>query len=425
MMKNKDIVLLTKEHQLSDLSFPASFHSAKGIRFEDIEGNSYIDMSSGYGVVNVGWQHPKMVKSLQDQALKSTYAPPWMVSEESALLGEKLAGKMPEKGYKCFRATGGSDANEIVRKVMFSKFGSCDVVSFYRSYHGGTHASLGMSDIDAFRLPEIKSDYKEFKVEPPYCFRCPVKKDPSTCSFECIGEIEKTLQANKKIKLFFAEPILGSGGVITPPKGYFKALHKVCRSVGVALVMDEVLTGNGRTGNYLASEHFEIAPDAITLAKGLASGFAAIGVAMVKEEFVESFTQFDDVSSTFAWTPLSCAMALKNLEIMEHENLFQNAQIQGDYLKTNFEEILKKYYPDQFGEVRGIGLMLGCEMVNNQTDKISNNKLNMRILLGMLKRGAMWCASWDYSTMIALPPLSITREECDEVLNILELSVKK
>lgn len=424
-MKNKEVVQLTKQYQITDLSFPASFASSKGVRFTDIEGNEYIDLSSGYGVVNVGWQHPKMVAALQEQATKSCYAPPWMVTEESAILSEKLCNRMPATNYKSFRATGGSDANEIARKVISSYYGTANVLSFHRSYHGGSHASLGISDIEAFKLPEIKKEYKEYKVQPPYCMRCPLKKDPRGCSFECTDEISKTLKQNRDIKIFFAEPILGSGGVITPPKGYYKKLKEICDAFQVALVFDEVLTGNGRTGHYLASEYFEVTPAAITLAKGLASGFAAIGAALIQEKYIEHFTQFDDVSSSFAWSPLSCALALKNMEILDHEKLISNAAIQGEYLKTHFTEILQKYHPDQFGEVRGLGLMLGCEMVNNQQDKLTNHKLHMRILLGMLKRGVMWCASWDYNTMIALPPLSITREECDEVLNVLELTVKR
>lgn len=421
-MNNKEIVQLTKQYQITDLSFPASFASSQGVRFNDIEGNEYMDMSSGYGVVNVGWQHPKMVAALQQQAMKSCYAPPWMVSEESALLSEQLCQRMPANNYKSFRATGGSDANEIARKVISSYYGSASIVSFHRSYHGGSHASLGISDIEAFRLPEVKKEYKEYKVSPPYCLRCPLKKNPDSCSFECTEQIAETLEENRDIKIFFAEPILGSGGVITPPKDYFKKLDEICKQFDVALVFDEVLTGNGRTGYYLATEYFGIEPAAITMAKGMASGFAAIGSALIQEKYIQHFTQFDDVSSTFAWTPLSCAMALKNLEILDEENLLDNARIQGDYLKSNFSNILQKNYPDQFGEVRGLGLMLGCEMVNNQNEKLSNHKLHMRILLGMLKRGVMWCASWDYNTMIALPPLSITRDECDEVLNVLELT---
>jgi taurine--2-oxoglutarate transaminase len=316
-MTNKEVVSLTKEFQVADLSFPASFSSAKGVRFKDIEGNEYVDMSSGYGVVNLGWQHEKMVRALQKQVEKSTYSPPWMVNEESALLGKKLVSLMPESGCKCFRATGGSDANEIARKVFFSKFGQGEVLSFYRSYHGGTHLSLGISDIEAFGLPEIKKEYKEYKVDPPYCFRCPVKKNPTNCKFECTEPIEKVMDSNRNINVFFAEPILGSGGVITPPKGYFKHLHNLCQNKNVVLVMDEVLTGSGRTGYFLASEYYGISPDAITLAKGLASGFGAIGAAIIKDEHVQAYTQYDDVSSTFAWTPMSCAMALKNIEILE------------------------------------------------------------------------------------------------------------
>jgi 4-aminobutyrate aminotransferase-like enzyme len=422
-MKNKDIVQLTKKYQFTDLSFPASFDSAQGVRFRDIEGKEYFDMSSGYGVVNVGWQHPKMVKALQDQAAKSCYSPPWMVSEESAHLSEALCNRMPQSGYKSFRATGGSDANEIARKVISSHFGSANILSFYRSYHGGSHASLGISDIKAFRLPYVIKEFKEYKVDPHYCLRCPFKKEPSTCAFECTRQIAELFELHSDIKIFFVEPILGSGGVITPPKDYFKRVSEICRSFNVALVFDEVLTGNGRTGHYLAADYFDVKPDGITLAKGLASGFAAIGAALIQEQYIQHFTQYDDVSSSFAWNPLACALAWKNLEILEEEKLIENAKVQGNYLKAHFTDLLRKHYPDQFGEVRGLGLMLGCELVNNHTEKSSNQKLHMRILLGMLRRGVMWCASWDYNTMIALPPLVITRAECDEVLNVLELTI--
>jgi taurine--2-oxoglutarate transaminase len=422
-MTNKEIAALTKKYLVSDVSFPSSFDNSGGVYFSDIEGKRFLDFSSGYGVANIGWQHPGMIGIMQKQAGKSNYAPPWMISEESAKLGEALSEYLPDNDYKFFRATGGADANEIVLKVMFAKFGGAEVLSFYRSYHGGTHAALGISDIDAFRLPEIKKAYRDHKVEPPNCFRCPVKKNKETCSMECLNLVDDVLNKNPGIKVFMAEPVLGSGGVIVPPKNYFRQLAEICKKYEVALVMDEVLTGNGRTGYMLASEYYGIAPDAYTMAKGLASGYAAIGAAAIKDEHLESFYKYDDVSSSFAWTPMSCALALQNIQILKDEKLCENAKIQGGYLMENMAFLLNKKYPEQFGEVRGLGAMIGCEMVNNQTDKSPNKKLNMRILLGMLKRGSMWCASWDYSVMIALPPLCITRSECDEALDILEASL--
>ena len=422
-MDNKQVFALARKNLVFDASFASAFHTGSGVRFQDIEGGSYIDFSSGYGVSNVGWQHPEMIAMLQQQAAKSNYAPPWMPTEEAALLAERLVQFVPDTGYKVLRATGGGDANEIILKVLFASQGMGSVLSFYRSYHGGTHAALGMSDIKAFKLPEIRKDYEEHKVEPPYCFRCPVKKDPATCNTECLQLVEEKMRAHPDIRIFMAEPILGSGGVIVPPKNYFTQLRALCDQYNVVLVMDEVLTGNGRTGHWLASEYYSIVPDAFSLAKGLASGYAAIGAAVIKEEYLETFYKYDDVSSSFAWSPMSCAVALKNLEILERDSYLENARIQGDYLKTNFEFLMRKKLPDQFGEVRGLGAMIGCEFVDNQQNKNPNPRLSMRVLLGMLKRGCMWCASWDYTVMIAMPPLCITKEESDEALNILEASL--
>lgn len=415
---------MVKNTQVTDLTFPAGFHKARGVHFEDIEGNRYLDFSSGYGVANIGWQHPKMLQSMEEQLNKSNYAPPWMATQESAELGEKLISLTGFPGFRCLRATGGGDANENLLKALYA-YKRGEILTFNRSYHGGTHATIGMSETESFRLPHVKHEYHTLKTEPPYCLRCSWKKNRKTCSMECALSVKDILKENKKIVAFFAEPVLGSGGIIVPPDGYFKIVREICEERAISLVFDEVLTGFGRTGKMFAYQKHGVEIDGMSIAKGLSSGYAAIGAAILKNNLLESYRKFDDVSASFAWTPMACQVALTNIQIIEEERLPENAAITGDYLYDNILKILNRYGEAHLGEVRACGLMIGVEWVNNKTEKIPNPMLTMKFLVRMLRKGLMWCASWDYHTMIALPPLIITMPECDHALNIIEDTAKE
>ena len=415
---------MIKNTQVTDLTFPAGFHKAGGVHFEDIEGNRYLDFSSGYGVANIGWQHPKMLKAMQDQLLKSNYAPPWMATQEAAELGEKLISLTGFPGFRCLRATGGGDANENLLKALYANKPG-DILTFNRSYHGGTHATIGMSETESFRLPVVKHEYRTYKTEPPYCLRCSWKKNRKTCSMECALSINEIFNKNKNIAVFFAEPVLGSGGIIVPPDGYFKIVRDICEEHAVSLVFDEVMTGFGRTGKMFAHQKLGLEIEGMSLAKGLSSGYAAIGAAILKNDLLESYRKYDDVSATFAWTPMACRVALTNIQIIEEEKLCENAVITGGYLYDNVLKILKQYGEAHLGEVRACGLMIGVKWVNNETEKRPYPMLTMKFLVRMLRKGLMWCASWDYHTMIALPPLIITLPECDYALNIIEDAAKE
>lgn len=417
MSSNKSISQKTKQFQITDISYPAAFHTSQGMYFEDIEGNRVMDFSSGYGVTNIGWQHPKMLTVMQEQLNKSNYCPPWMPTEESANLGEALSKLVGFSPAICMRATGGADANEIILKSLFAD-NQGDVLSFEMSYHGGTHATIGLGEMKKFNLPPVRNQYYTFKVQPPHCYKCPWGQKQGSCKFECASAVESKLKDNPNIRTFFAEPIIGSGGVIVPPDGYFALIEEVCREHGVALIFDEVLTGMGRTGSWFAHQTLNVAVDGVSMAKGLSGGYAAIGAAVLNADKLENSRAADDVSASFAWTPFACKIALENIRIIEDERLITNAAIEGTYLGQSIREILNKYADGRDFDVRQCGLMIGV-------DWNENPGLSMRFLLKMLKRGLMWCASWDYSTMIALPPLIITRSDSDHALNIFEDTAKE
>ena len=221
------------------------------------------------------------------------------------------------------------------------------------------------------------------------------------------------------------EPIIGSGGIIIPPAKYLNRIRQLCDEYEVFLIFDEVLTGFGRTGSITASRHFNINPDAISFAKGMSGGYAAIGAAVLNEKLAEGIKKFEDVSATFAWTPLSCRIAVTNIEIIINERLYENASLQGAYLLEKLMILFSHYFPEQTGDIRGIGLFVGIEMVKDKRTKIPDIKLMRQLLIACFRKGLMICASWDFQVLILMPPLNITRDEIDEGIDKMETVFKQ
>ncbi len=425
MKQNRVNIKKYKDVNVSEVSLPVCFNRAEGLYIYDSEDNRYLDFTSGYGVTNSGWLRPEIAEAMQKQLRKAAYAPPWLPSCQAIELSELLLKIVPDNLVKCARASGGADANEIIHKAVYAATGKKGVLSFYRSYHGGTHFTLNISDAETFHLPKLPREAEFHFTEPPYCYRCPFGKTPDNCNLECTAAIEKLLQSENNIAAFFAEPVLGSGGVIVPPAKYWKRVREICDRYGVYLVFDEVLTGFGRLGAITASELFDIKPDAISFAKGISNGYAAIGAALLNEELAEGLKKYEDVSATFAWTPLSCVVAKTNIEIILSENLPDNALTKGEILLEQVNHLFRKYLPDNTGDVRGIGLMIGIELVEDQTSKIPDRKKMRKFVIAALRNGLMVCASWDFQAIVLMPPLTITNREIYEGLDLIEMTLKE
>ena len=406
-MKNKDLYKKIKSNMGCIYFSPITFKTSNGIYLEDIESNRYIDFTSGYGVVNIGWQNKKMLKKQLEQVQISNYAPPWMPTNEANALAEKLVSFFPDEKYKCLRATGGANANEIVLSIFYNKTKS-EIATFQRSYHGWTQATIGISEDHKFKFPFVKSSFKSIKIEPP-----------TSDSIEYIKEI---FDSNPNIKIFIAEPILVSGGVIIPSKKFWQDLYSFCKSKGIYFIFDEAITAFGRTGHMFYSKYLEINPDAIVIAKGMSSGYSTIGAVLIKEEHLENY-KFADVSATFSWTPYSCEIAKCNIDILEEDSLCSNALIIGDYLKQSIKSILNKYLKPNLFKIRSSGLIIGIDLLNKEG--LPNLFLIGRILFDCAKNGLILCTSWDNSTLILMPPLCINKNECDEALKILDQVIAK
>ncbi len=420
MSVNRKLIKKYKELNLGEVSLPVCFHHAEGTFFYDCDGNKYLDFTSGYGVTSTGWLRKEMKDAITDQLDRSAYAPPWLPTQEAIDLSELLLSITPTNLVKCARAIGGADANEIIFKAVYGCNGKKGIISFNRSYHGGTHFTLNISDAETFHLPKLPGGAEFHFVNPPYCYRCEYGKTPDSCNLECTAVIEKLIAVEKEIGSFFIEPVIGSGGVIIPPLKYLKRVRELCDANGIFLVFDEVLTGFGRTGALTASELYRIEPDAISFAKGMSGGYTAIGAAVLNNTLAEGIKKYEDVSASFAWTPLSCRIAITNIELIVNEKLFENAFVQGAFLLQRIKELFEKYIPDKTGDVRGIGLFIGIELVKDKESKTPDIKLMQQFVIAAFRKGLMICASWDFQVLILMPPLNITRREIEEGINYME-----
>jgi taurine---2-oxoglutarate transaminase len=420
MSLNRQLIKKYKEINLGEVSLPVCFHHAKGAYLYDHDGKAFLDFTSGYGVTSTGWLRTEITDIIAQQLQRSAYAPPWLPTEEAIQLSDLLLQLTPPNLVKCARAIGGADANEIIFKAVFGCTGKNGIISFYRSYHGGTHFTLNISDAETFRLPQLPGGAEFHFVDAPYCYRCPYGKTPDSCQLECTRAIEQLMAVEKDIGSFFVEPVIGSGGVIIPPLKYLQRIRELCNYYKVFLVFDEVLTGFGRLGAITASDLFNIQPDAISFAKGMSAGYAAVGAGVMNEELADGIKRYEDVSATFAWTPLSCCIAKANIELILQDDLPGNAARQGTQLLQEIHLLFETYLPGQVGDIRGLGLMIAIELVTDRQTKTPDKKLVQKFVIAALREGLMVCASWDFQSIILMPPLNITEEEIKEGVERME-----
>jgi 4-aminobutyrate aminotransferase-like enzyme len=410
MKKNKEIY--NKNKELIDLCYINRFayDTGDGCIVKDVESNNYIDFSSGYGVCLIGWQNQKMIEKQIKQIKKSNFAPPWMPTEEANEFAEKLIKFFPNKNYKCLKATGGANANEVALSVFYN-INQGEIATFKNSYHGWTQATLGMGEISEFRMPKVKKEYITHKINFP-------DVDPKIDETKTLEELEHLFYNNSNINIFICELALGAGGVYIPSKDYWKKFSDICKKFNVYLIVDEAITGFGRTGEMFLTQYYDIDPDAIIFAKGISSGYSAIGAVLIKKEHLKNY-HFTDINASFAWTPYSCAIANENINIIENEKLVNNSKIIGNFLKIELEKLFSYYLKSYKFTVRGMGLMISIAPENNHI------KIIGRIFFETLKEGLLVNVSGDGRSIIILPPLILNEEVAQKGLQILEKVIKK
>jgi len=407
------------------------FIGEEGSRVTDVDGKSYIDGFAGLMYKNVGYGRKEIADAAYAQMLEFT-SPPGQGSTVPAIrLAEKLAQITPGSLGKSFLTTGGAEAIECAVKMVKQYQRNAGFPNRYKiiartgEYHGGSHLtmSLGKHSGTAWApyeplVPSIRH------VPQPYCYRCPMGLEYPDCGVACAKELDRVIEFEGKemVAAFIMTGICQSTPVMKPPAEYAPMVRSICDKHGVLLIDDEVVSGFGRSGKMFAVEHWEMVPDIMTVAKGMISGYLPIGACITKTELSEKFQGEQQAFRhiiTYGGMPACCAAALVNIDILEREKLPERAAAMGEYFSKKAEAL---YEHRIVGDIRGIGLMWGIELVKDKKTKEKLGRDDDRKVMEKLSEGGLLIAV-NAGVIRFLPPLVITESEIDESIAIMDKAI--
>ncbi len=406
--------------------YPLVVESGKGCIVRDVDGNEYIDFNSGLVCLNVGHSHPKVIAAIKNQCDRFLhYSNTDFFYREVVDLAEKLAEITPGNfDKKVYFGNSGAEAVEAAAKLAKWHTRKQRFISFISAFHGRTVGAL------SFTASKPTQRLRFFPLMPgvthvpyPYCYRCPFKQTYPDCHYWCIDFIDEFVLQKyvppDEVAAILFEPIQGEGGYVVPPPEYLQRLKKLADKYDILLIDDEVQSGMGRSGKWFAVEHWNVEPDILCSAKALASGLP-LGATIAKAKVMDWVG--GSHASTFGGNPLSCVAANAVITIIKEERLLENATTKGAYIMKRLQEL--KEQTEIVGDVRGKGLMIGMEIVENKETKKPAPKKAKEIMIRSWKRGvaAITCG---VSTIRIAPPLNITRELVDSALEIIGDVVKE
>jgi taurine---2-oxoglutarate transaminase len=401
---------------------PIPVTGGEGITYWDAAGRHFKDFSAQLMNLNIGYQHPKVIAAIQEQATRLCAAHPSMATEPKGLLGRMIAELAPGSLNKTFFTLGGAEANENAIKFARLYSGRHKIITRYRSYHGATYGAITLS-----------GDYRRPPVEPgipgvvhvfdPYCYRCVFGQEPQTCRRECISHIEEVIrfEGPDTVAALLMEGVTGSNGIIVPPDDYWPRLREITRKYGVLLISDEVMSGFGRTGEWFAVDNWGVEPDIMTIAKGLTSGYMPMGGVVVSDDIARHFDErMLYMGLTYFGHPLSAAAAVATLQVYQEEGLVANSKRLGQVLAARLQE-LKEKLPG-VGDVRSIGLFSVIEMVSDRQSREPMGAAVMDAIRGRLFADGL-TTFINKNMIFVCPPLVINEVELLDGLQIIERAI--
>ncbi|MBI4526296.1 MAG: aspartate aminotransferase family protein [Deltaproteobacteria bacterium] len=397
---------------------PLIVDHARGSYVYDIDGKEYLDFFGGIVTISVGHCNESVTQALRDQTGKLQHISTLYPNEPHVRLAEKLAQITPGRLQKSLFTNSGTEANETAVLLAQLHTRCQDVIALRHSYSGRSCLAMSLTAQSSWRLtPTPVAGIHH--IPNPYCYRCPFGLSYPSCELKCAKDLEEAIQTmtSGRIAAFFVEPIQGIGGFITPPKEYFQEVLSIIRKYEGLLICDEVQTAWGRTGGKMFGiEHWGVEPDIMTFAKGMANG-APIGATIATPEVADSLKGMS--ISTFGGNPVTCAAALATIQVIEEDNLIENARVMGQRLRDGLEA-LKQRFP-VIGDVRGMGLMQALELVG---EKKEPNPEAVRRLFELTKaEGLLIGKGGLMGNVIRIsPPLNIKKDEVDQALRALEQS---
>ena len=397
---------------------PVALVRGEGEYVWDDAGNKYLDCFGGVLTVSVGHANPRINAAIIEQVNKISHTSALYVNENQSNLAEKLAEISPGDLKKSFFSSSGTEANDTAILAAKLATGRHEIVVLRHSYSGRSATALSSVGHSTWK-PITSQVAGVVHAHAPYCYRCPFKATPDNCGLACANDIEELIQTTTmgEIAAFMAEPILGVGGFIVPPAGYFERAYEIARNHGGLCISDEVQTGWGRTGDkWFGIEQWDVVPDIMTSAKGMANG-APIGWTIATAEVADKFPGL--TFATFGGNPVSTAAALAVIKLIEDEDLRANARIVGAYLREKLDELKEKYFI--IGDVRGMGLMQGIELVKNRETKEPAPQAVLTVFEETKRQGVLIGKGGLYGNVIRTGMmLNSTKDNVDELVAALD-----
>jgi 4-aminobutyrate aminotransferase len=400
---------------------------AEGVYLYTAEGKRYMDFISGIAVANLGHNHPRVNAAAKEQMDKLVHSAVGVVLTEPLLrLTEKLPEVMPPGMDMFFFGNSGAEAVEGALKLARYITRRPVTIAFEGSFHGRTYGVASATSVKSkYRLHYEPLLPGVYFAEYAYPYRCPVGEDPQQVvdwSLRSLQRIFDRYAPPSEVAAILVEPVQGEGGYIVPPRGFLAALREVCDHHGILLILDEVQTGFGRTGEMFAAQVFDVRPDILAVAKGIANGYP-LSATVASEELMSRWLPGSH-GTTFGGNPVACAAALATQEVIQEENLLDNCRRLGARMLEAFSGFQAEY--DFIGEARGLGLMVAMEMVVPGKDKRPNPEVATQVLEGCLQAGLLgYMAGLHGQVVRFMPPLNVTEAQVDQALDVIAAALEQ
>ncbi|SDK49918.1 taurine---2-oxoglutarate transaminase [Streptomyces indicus] len=415
-----------------ELIDPLAVAGAEGVHFWDYEGNRYLDFTSALVYTNIGYQHPKVVAAIQEQAATmTTFAPAFAVearSEAARLIAERTPGDLD----KIFFTNAGAEAVEHAARMARIHTGRPKIMSAYRSYHGATATGINLTG-DPRRWASDTGNAGVVRFWAPFLYRSPfhAETEEQECA-RALQHLEDTIafEGPQSIAAIVLETVPGTAGIMVPPPGYLPGVREICDRYGIVLIFDEVMAGFGRTGKWFAAEHFDVAPDLMTFAKGVTSGYVPLGGVAISGAIAETFARKPYPGGlTYSGHPLACAAAVATINVMEEEGVVEHAaRIGSDVIGPALADLAERH--PSVGEVRGLGVFWALELVRNKATREPLVPYNasgadaapMGAFAAACKKEGLW-PFVNMNRTHVVPACTITEAEAKEGLAALDVAL--
>jgi taurine--2-oxoglutarate transaminase len=419
-LKELDAAHVVYGWQRQDVRPPAIFKNASRVYLWDTDGNRYLDFGSGQINVNIGYGHQKVLSAMRDQMERTTYMAPTFPTEARIRLASMISQHMPGDLKYVFFTNSGSESIENAIKIARAVTGRQKIYSAWQSYHGATAGAAAISG-DPRRMYAEPSMPGVGKFHYANCYRCPFgQAGPPSCHFACLHSLRNQIiyDGPESVAAIVLEPITGTSGLYIPPQQYVQGIRSFCDEHGIMLILDETMSGWGRTGRWFACEHYDVVPDILATAKGITSGYVPLGATVMTTKIRDHFLTRGFVGGlTNEAHPLACAAGIANIEVYEEEQLVQRAATSGEYLRGQLLALQLKH--PSIGYVRCKGLFACLELTSDRKlktplagyrDKI--RKISDELTRRLFQLGLIVIAKWDF--VFIAPPLIVTSSEIDE-----------